>query len=47
MKRTIKDIEKVGSQGMTYLKAGIYYLFVPILIGYGIKSIDFTRLIAP
>lgn len=47
MKKTIRDIEKIGGKGVSYFKAGLYYLFVPLVVGLGIKTIDFSRLLQP
>ncbi len=47
MKKTIKDIEKYGTTTYNYLKTGIYYLFIPVVVGMGLKSIDFTKIFAP
>jgi hypothetical protein len=47
MKKTVKDLSKMSSQGISYLKAGIYYLTVPVVIGLGLKTIDFSRIFAP
>lgn len=47
MKKTVKDINKLTTQGVKYLKAGVYYLTVPIVLGLGLKSIDFSRMFVP
>ena len=44
MKKTLKDLNKLGSQGVSYLKAGIYYLAIPVVIGLGLKTMDFTNI---
>ena len=43
MKKTMRDLEKAGNKSVTYFKKGVYYLFVPLVIGMGIKTIDFSR----
>lgn len=43
MKKTVRDLEKAGGQGIKYFKAGVYYLFVPIVIGMGLKTVDLSR----
>jgi hypothetical protein len=43
MKKTVRDIEKMSGKGVGYLKTGLYYLFVPVVIGLGIKSINFSK----
>lgn len=47
MKKTVKDISKLTSQGVSYLKAGVYYLAVPIVLGLGLQTVDFSRMFAP
>ena len=47
MKKTIKDIEKAGGKGMSYFKFGLYYLFVPLVVGAGLKTVDFGRFFQP
>ena len=47
MKKTIKDIEKLSGKGISLLKAGLYYLSVPIVVGIGLKTIDFARFFQP
>lgn len=47
MKKTVKDINKLTTQGISYLKAGVYYLTVPIVLGLGLQSIDFARIFTP
>jgi len=47
MKKTVKDINKLTTQGISYLKAGVYYLTVPIVLGLGLQSLDFARMFAP
>ena len=41
------NINKLTTQGISYLKAGVYYLTVPIVLGLGLQSIDFTRIFTP
>lgn len=43
MKKTIRDIEKMSGKGASYFKAGLYYLFVPVVVGLGLKTIDLSR----
>jgi hypothetical protein len=44
MKKTVKDLNKLTSQGVSYLKAGIYYLAVPVIFGLGLKTMDLQRI---
>ena len=46
MKKTVKDPSKLSSQGISYLKAGIYYLTVPVVLGLGLKTVDISRIFA-
>ena len=47
MKKTIKDIEKASGKGISYFKFGLYYLFVPIVVGIGLKTADLGRFFQP
>lgn len=40
MKRTIKDIEKLSEGGVKWLKAGLYYIYLPIVIVIGLKTVN-------
>jgi len=44
MKKTVKDLNKLTSQGVSYLKAGIYYLAFPVIFGLGLKTMDLQRM---
>ena len=43
MKKTVRDLEKMSGKGVNYLKAGLYYLFVPTVIGLGLATVDIGR----
>lgn len=43
MQKTIRDLEKAGTKGISYFKFGLYYLFVPVVVGMGLKTVDFSR----
>ena len=43
MKKTVRDLEKMGGKGVNYVKAGLYYLFVPLVIGMGLRTVDLSR----
>ena len=45
MKKTVRDIEKMSGKGVGYLKTGLYYLFVPLVIGMGLKTVDLSKFI--
>ena len=47
MKKTIKDLGKAGGKGIGYFKAGVYYCFIPIVIGMGLKTVDLSRFLQP
>jgi len=44
MEKTVKDLKKLTSQGVSYLKAGIYYLVFPVIFGLGLKTMDLQRM---
>ena len=43
MKKTVRDLEKMSGKGVSYLKAGLYYLFVPTVIGLGLSTVDLSK----
>ena len=43
MKKTVRDLEKMGGKGVNYVKTGLYYLFVPLVIGMGLRTVDLSR----
>lgn len=47
MKRTVKDVEKLGQSSIKYIKMGLYYLTIPIVVAVGAKTIDFMRFTSP
>lgn len=47
MKRTVKDIEKIGNSTVQIVKRGLYYLSVPVVIVVGLRSIDIARWFQP
>ena len=47
MKRTVKDVEKLGESSIKYIKMGLYYLTIPIVVAVGVKTVDFFRLVQP
>jgi thiamine monophosphate synthase len=46
MKKTIKDLEKAGLGAVGWFKAGVYYLFVPIVVIAGLRSVNWRALFA-
>lgn len=40
MKKTLKDIEKISDSGMKWLKSGLYYIYLPIVILVGFKTVN-------
>jgi hypothetical protein len=44
MKKTLKDINKLAAQGVSYLKAGIYYLAIPVVFGLGLKTMNWENI---
>ena len=39
MKKTIRDLEKVGNSSVKWLKNGIYYLYLPTILILGLKTV--------
>ena len=39
MKKTVKDLEKAGSNSVKWAKAGIYYFYLPVVIVLGLKTV--------
>jgi hypothetical protein len=40
MQRTLKDIQKIGSKGQHVLKFSLYYLYIPVIIYLGAKTVN-------
>jgi hypothetical protein len=47
MKRTVKDVEKLGQSSVRYIKLGLYYLTIPIVVAVGAKTMDLLRFMPP
>lgn len=47
MKRTVKDVEKLGQSSVKYIKMGLYYLTIPIVVAIGAKTVDLLRFTSP
>jgi hypothetical protein len=47
MRRTVKDVEKLGGKSFKYIKMGLYYLTIPVVVAVGVHSIDFLRWTQP
>ena len=43
MKKTVRDLEKASGKGVNYFKKGVYYLFVPLVVAMGLKTVDMSR----
>jgi hypothetical protein len=41
MKKTVKDISKLSESSVKYLKISLYYLTIPLVVAFGVKTIDF------
>lgn len=39
MKKTVRDLEKAGSSSIKWLKAGTYYLYLPVLLALGLRTV--------
>jgi hypothetical protein len=39
MKKTIKDLEKMSDSSMKWLKWGLYYVYLPVVVVVGIRTI--------
>ena len=46
MKKTIKDLEKAGSNATSWFKTGVYYLYLPAVILLGARTINWSGLIS-
>jgi hypothetical protein len=47
MKKTIKDIEKLGDGGIKWLKSGLYYLYLPVVLVVGLKTVNWENFLGP
>jgi len=43
MKKTRRDIEKAGSASFKWVKTGIYYIFIPVVVVVGLKTMTFSK----
>jgi len=39
MKKTAKDLEKLGEAAIKWVKLGLYYIYIPIVLYVGIKTV--------
>ena len=46
MKKTIKDLEKVGSSAVSWFKAGVYWLYLPAVLILGAKTVNWSAMIS-
>lgn len=47
MKKTVKDIEKIGESGVKWLKASLYYIYLPVVLIVGLKTLNMDSLRGP
>lgn len=47
MKKTVKDIEKLTEGGIKWLKSGLYYLYLPVVIAVGLKTVRMENFFGP
>lgn len=40
MKKTVRDLEKAATGSIKWLKAGIYYLYLPVVVIIGLKTVN-------
>lgn len=40
MKKTVRDLEKAGASSIKWLKAGLYYLYLPAVVLIGLRTVD-------
>lgn len=40
MKKTLKDIEKISNTGVKWLKEGLYYIYLPVVVVLGFKTLN-------
>jgi hypothetical protein len=47
MKKTVKDIEKLSEGGVKWLKAGLYYIYLPVVLIVGLKTVNWDNFRGP
>jgi hypothetical protein len=47
MKKTLKDIEKLRDSGIKWLKSGLYYLYLPLVLVVGLKTVNLENFLGP
>lgn len=47
MKKTVKDIEKISESGVKWLKASLYYLYLPVVLIVGLKTVNLDNFRGP
>jgi hypothetical protein len=43
MKKTRRDIEKASITSFKWVKTGIYYIFIPIVVAVGLNTVSFGK----
>ena len=43
MKKTVRDLQKVGDSSMSWLKTGAYYLYFPAVLILGLKTVKWEQ----
>lgn len=44
MKKTVKDLEKAGAASMSWIKFGLYYLYLPTVLILGLKTVNWDTM---
>lgn len=44
MKKTVRDLEKAGAASMSWIKFGLYYLYLPAVLALGLKNVNWEML---
>ena len=47
MKQTVRDLGKLGETSLSWLKWGLYYVYVPVVLVVGIRTIRWENFTAP
>jgi len=47
MKKTVRDIEKISEGGIKLLKSSLYYLYLPLALIIGLKTVNWDNFLGP
>jgi hypothetical protein len=47
MKKTVNDIEKLSEGGVKWLKSGLYYIYLPLVLLVGLKTVNWDNFLGP